>query len=70
MECTYDAALYSNTVCKYVQRLSSQEHRAYQLLSLNRWNIKVNILKSYEIEFDILKSYETEFNILKSYETE
>src|SRR6266511_2421842 len=50
MECTYDAALYSNTVCKYVPRLSSQEHQAYQLLALNRWNIKVNILKPYETE--------------------
>ena len=50
MECTYDAALYSNTVCKYIPRLSWQEHQAYQLLALSRWNIKVNIMKSYETE--------------------
>jgi len=43
--------MYSNTVCKYIPRLSLQgHHRAYQILALRRWNIKVNILKSYETE--------------------
>src|SRR5213592_2224363 len=48
---TYDAAMYSNTVCKCIPRLSLQGHHwAYQILALSRWNIKVNILKSYETE--------------------